>query len=86
MHVSVRLSTASQMAKTRTFPQELVDEVVDELADPSGYPIQRVATCSLVSRALVTRTQKYHFQSIYLCDLGGLGKRYRPRIAPPPAN
>jgi len=65
----------------RTFPQELVDKVIDELADTDG---DGIAPYSLVSRAWVTRTQQHHFEWIDLDDLDELEK-WRTRIAPNPA-
>jgi len=65
----------------RTFPQELVDMVIDELA---GHPIHRLSPYSLISRAWVTRTQQYHFKWIYFGGLDELEMWCR-KIAPDPA-
>ena len=64
----------------RTFPQELVNVVIDELAGIDRY---RVAPYSLVSKTWVTRTQERHFEWIYFN--GWTLEKWRRKIAPDPA-
>lgn len=78
-----RTLTTSQVEKTRTFPQELVDKIIDELADLPNGPIHPIAVYSLVSRAWVARTQKHHFRWTYFHGWGELEKWCRS-IAPDP--
>jgi len=65
----------------RTFPQELADKVIDELA---GIDRDHIAPYSLVSRAWVTRAQQHHFKCIFFNGTDGLRKWCR-KIAPDPA-
>ena len=76
----------SQVERMRTFPQELVDMVIDELADIERADIDRdrVAPYSLVSRAWVMRTQQYHFEWVDFRGLDELEK-WRRTIVPDPA-
>jgi len=73
--------SVSQVERMRTFPQELVDKVIDELADIDS---DRVAPYSFVSRAWVTRTQQHHFEWIYIDGWDEL-ERWCRKIAPDPA-
>ena len=82
----------------KTFPQELVDKVIDELyflvqqhcfsnplAPNFDYWRQyRISRYSTVSKAWVIRTQKYHFSSVYFDDPATL-ETWRTRIAADPA-
>lgn len=66
------------------FPQELVDEIIDQLLSLCLGSTDPIAAYSLVSRAWVTRTQKHAFESIHLIDTNGLEKWCR-NIDPDPA-
>ena len=66
----------------QTFPQELVDKIIDELACFEYY--RNMAQYSLISRTWVTRTQRYHFEQIVLKDMEELEKWQR-NIEPDPA-
>jgi len=69
----------------RTFPQEIVDMVVDQLADSLWRfrePVN-ISHYSTVSRQWLDRTQKHHFGSVHIRDQLGLGE-WRTNIAPDP--
>lgn len=69
----------------RTFPQEIVDMVVDQLADslqPSGEPVD-TSHYSTVSRQWLDRTQKHHFEFVHLKGQLALGN-WCTNIAPDP--
>jgi hypothetical protein len=66
----------------RTFPQELVDKVIDELVELNGP--WTIFPYSLISRAWVARTQQYCFKFIYLGDSDDL-QRWCRKITPDPA-
>ena len=68
----------------RTFFQELVDKVIDELAEPDDYQINYIAPYSLISRAWVARTQKHLFKLVYFDGPEKLRKWCR-KITPDPA-
>ena len=68
----------------RIFPQELLDMVIDELVVLHECEGGYFAPYSLVSRAWLERTQKYHFRIIRLDGMKALGKWSR-NIAPDPA-
>lgn len=67
----------------RTFPQEIVDKVIDELPLYNGGTSYNVPY-SLVSKAWVTRTQKHCFRSIVL-DVVDYLEKWGRNIAPDPA-
>ena len=66
----------------RTLPQELVDWIIDELADLNNY--HAFGQHSLISRAWVTRTQRYCFERVNFEGLEELEKWQR-NIEPDPA-
>lgn len=63
------------------FPQELLDMVIDELAD-RGYT--DMSGYSTISRQWVARTQMHHFKRVYFDDARGLQK-WRTAIEPDPS-
>ena len=65
-------------------PQELLDKIIDELADLEDFRNRRFARYSLVSKAWVERTRKYWFEHVKFDGLDAL-KDWRGRIAPDPA-
>ena len=76
--------TPSQVEEIpQTFPQELVDHVIDELVTLKNGSTNPVAAYSLVSRAWVTRTQKHHFDWIYFDGWDSLHK-WHGSIVPDP--
>ena len=59
----------------RDFPQELVDLVIDKLAEPSGTipkrrlpRLENMSKYSTVSRQWVGRTQKHYFRSLFFSN------------------
>ena len=68
----------------RTFSQELVDSIIDELADLNDYQACHIAPYSLISRAWVTRTQRQCFENILFNGSEQLEK-WRGKIEPDPA-
>ena len=68
----------------RTFPQELVDRIIDELADLNDYQTCHIAPYSLISRAWVTHTQRHCFEHI-LFDGPEELEKWRRKIEPDPA-
>ena len=77
----------SEPAGMDTFPQEIVDMIIDQLANyilsSSGKPAN-ISWYSTVSRQWVARTQKYLFESVHLNGQSGLEKWCRA-IEPNPA-
>ena len=81
----------------RDFPQELVDQVIDELfslvgrkncylGHSSRFTTQSdhgISSYSLVSRAWASSTQKHHFKTLSL-DSPAILEKWRTRIAPNP--
>lgn len=60
-----------------TFPQELVDEVIDKLAEPEPsrpYAPLDISRYSLVSKSWLDRTQKHHFAHVTFNDPGKMDK------------
>lgn len=47
-------------------PQEIIDEIIDELRSSKSTTIADLKSCSLVSRAFVPRTRGYMFRSVEL--------------------
>ena len=77
----------SEPARMDTLPQELVDLVIDQLADQGGSPSQEptdISQYSTVSRLWVANTQKRHFESVHFEGLGDLQKWYS-NIKPDPS-
>jgi hypothetical protein len=80
--------TSPISSKMRNFPQELVDRVIDELADsvskqldgPLSTP-DEISKYSTVSRRWVGRTQKHHFKSLCFRRQGKLYK-WRTAVTP----
>lgn len=86
-------------ANMRDFPQELVEQVIDELFALVGRgnsyqghskrfnigfgTVWGISHYSLVSRAWVYPTQKHHFSTIYL-DRSAILKKWLTRIPPDP--
>ena len=70
-----------------TFPQEIVDMIIDQLANyilsSSGKPAN-ISWYSTISRQRVARTQKYLFESVHFDSQSGLEKWCRA-IEPNPA-
>lgn len=66
-----------------TFPQELVDKVIDELVVLHSWQADFIAPYSLVSRSWVSHTRSYCFRRIYFSGLDDL-KKWSERITPDP--
>ena len=74
---------ASEPARMRSFPQELVDTVIDQLATPKPQCESNMSLYSTVSPEWVTRTQKYHFERVRFEGTRPLEK-WRTAIEPDP--
>ena len=74
----------------QALPQELVDMIIDELANteslkrPDNLPNRHIVPFSLVSKAWVTRTQKHAFEFIIFDGPAEL-ERWRESFEPDPA-
>ena len=68
----------------RTFPQELVDKVIDELVELYDYNIRCIVPYSLISKAWVVRAQQHHFERVSFVGSDKL-RRWCRRITPNPA-
>jgi hypothetical protein len=66
-----------------SFPQELVDMVIDQLATPKPPSRSEMSLYSTVSPEWVTRTQKYHFERVRFEGTRRLEK-WRTAIEPDP--
>ena len=71
-----------------TLPQELVDQIIDQLADqgesPSGGRPTNISQYSTVSRLWVIPTQKQHFECVHFEGDRGL-KKWRTKVKPDPS-
>jgi hypothetical protein len=75
----IRTPPIPARAKMRNFPQELVDLVIDKLAEDPGpggqfEPVPTMSKYSTVSRKWTAGTQKHHFNSIYFFCQDGVEK------------
>jgi len=68
----------------RTFPQELVDKVIDELVELYDYETHCIVPYSLISKAWVARTQRHHFETVSFNGSEKL-RRWCRKITPNPA-
>jgi len=71
----------------RAFPQELVDMVIDKLAEKSSSekePKHKISNYSTVSRQWLARTQKHHFEFIHFTGHIEL-EMWRATIKPDPS-
>ena len=66
----------------RDFPQELVDLVIDKLAE--SVPPAQISDYSTISRQWVEQTQKYHFDTVLFRGSAGI-RRWRDTIEPNPS-